>query len=208
MSKSIDKSIRETIAKSDLPGVIQDLGELSIDSLLDDGVLRDVPILGSLLSIGKTFGTVRDYILAKKLLSFLNELSGLSQAERDKLINKLEKDKEYEANIGEIIVDLLSRTDSDQKPILIAKAFKLYVQEKINYVELQRVNYAIERFQLCDLEEFKEFVNDGENDRKTDERASTANFVNSGLGYAASGFGAGGVHPTETAKILMLVLNL
>lgn len=207
MTKPIDESLRDTITKSDLPSVIQELGELGIDRLLDDGILKDVPILGSLLSIGNTFGTVRDYFLAKKLLSFLNELSSLSEAERNKMIGKLEDDNEFEANIGEKLVELLSRVDSDRKPTLIAKAFKLYAQRKINYIDLQRVNYAIERFQFCDLDEFKQFVTEKEGERKTDERASTANFINSGLGYAASGYGAGGVHPTETANILAMVLD-
>lgn len=207
MSKPIDESLRDTITKSDLPGLIQDLGELGIDSLLDDGVLKDVPILGAVIAIGKTFGTVRDFYLTKKLLYFLDGISDLSQTEREKLIFKLEKDGEREEIIGEKIVDLLTRIDSDSKPLLVAKAFKLYVREKISYVDLQRVNYAIERFQLCDLAEFRKFMNGKENDRKTDGRASTANFINSGLGYSASGFGAGGVHPTETAKIFVMVLD-
>ena len=207
MTKPIDKSLRETITKSDLATVITDLGEIGVDSLLDDGVLKDIPILGSVLKIGKTFGTVRDYYLAKKILAFLNELSDLPQIERDKLISKLENDKKYESSVGGQLLELLSRIDEESKPTLIAKAFKLYVQEEINYMELQRVTYAIERFQVCDIDEFRKFASEEETDRITDEKDSTANFINSGLGYAASGYGAGGVHPTETAKILIMILD-
>ena len=150
MKKPIDDSFRETITSSDLPAVIQDIGEIGIDSLLDDGVLKDVPILGSVLAIGKTFGTVRDYYLAKKLMSFLGELSSLPDKEREKLIVKLEADSKYKETIGAKIIDLLSRIDDERKPKLIANAFKLYLAGKIDYTELSRVNYSIERFQLCD----------------------------------------------------------
>lgn len=207
MTNGLGISLMETILKSDLPALINELGEIGIDTLIDDGVFKDVPIFGAITAISKTCGNIRDYYLSKKLLKFLKEISSLSAEERKMLIEKLDTDQKYASHIGERIIDLLSRLDDENKPSLIAKAFKLYAKGGLSYIQLQRINHAIERFLLCDLDELKSFCDDNADFRKTDANPVTANFINAGLGYAASGAGAGGVHPTETAKLLIFVAN-
>lgn len=207
MSNEIGKSLKETILKSELPELINDLGEIGIDSLLTDGVLKDIPVLGSVLAIGKTYGNVRDYLFTKKLIKFLQELTSLSSEERISLIEKLETDSGYASNIGEKVIGILSRLDDDSKPSIIAKAFKLYAAGHLSYIQLQRINNAIERLLICDLGNLEEFCNPASETKITKDDPVILNFINSGLAYVASGFGAGGVHPTELAKLLIEVKN-
>ena len=77
--------------KSDLPALINELGEIGIDSLVNDGVFKDIPVLSSVLAIGKTFGNVRDYFFSKRIIKFLQELSSMSNQERTLLIQKVRR---------------------------------------------------------------------------------------------------------------------
>ncbi|WP_335964599.1 hypothetical protein [Galbibacter sp. PAP.153] len=54
----IDKSLTKTIKTSDLQNVSTDLAEVILDSMLDDGILKDIPILGSIVGMGKTASTI------------------------------------------------------------------------------------------------------------------------------------------------------
>lgn len=207
MRKEINTTLKETILKSDLPETVINFGEVSIDSTLDEGVLRDIPILSSLVGIAKTYGNVGNYLITKKIFKFLSELSTLSSAERIKLIDKLESDEKYESNFGDKVIDLLNRIDDSYKPTLIAKAFKLYAVEHISYVELQRVNYSIERLLIYDLDKLEKFCESPVEARLTMNDPVTLNFINAGLAFVSSGFGGGGVHPSSVATLLIQVKN-
>lgn len=207
MAKEPGTSLRETILKSDLPSVIESVGEISIDSILDKGLLKDVPILRTLHALGKAVGNIKDYLFAKKMMKFLQCISTISTKQRKKLISKLENDENFGIYAGEIIIELLSRVDGYKKPVLVANALKLYARGDISSTELQRINNAIDRFMLCDLNELRSFCAVNAKSRATDENPITANLINSGLAYVGSGWGGGGVHPTETAKLFIRVVD-
>jgi hypothetical protein len=207
MTENPGNSLVQTIVKSDLATVIYDAGEISIDSLLDDGLFKDIPIFNTIISIGKTFGNIRDFIFAKKMMLFLQSVSSLSTEERKKLIEKLEADNKYSGSVGETIVELLEKVDGLKKPILVANALKLYAKEEITFNQLQRVNNAIDRFLLCDIDELRKFCINPSESFTTSDDPILANFINAGLGYVMSGFGGGGVHPTETAPLFVKIAD-
>lgn len=84
MSDEIGESLKDTILKSELPALMNELGEIGIDSLLADGVLKDIPVLGSVLAIGKTYGNVRDYLFTKKINKISSRANKLEQPRTNK----------------------------------------------------------------------------------------------------------------------------
>ena len=52
----LEGSLITTLAESDLAGVAADIAEVSIDVLLDDGVLKDIPVVGI---VAKTYSAAR-----------------------------------------------------------------------------------------------------------------------------------------------------
>lgn len=206
MDNELDRTLKETLVKADLAGAILDLGEIGMDTLLQDGVWKEVPILKSVLAIGKTLGGVRDYFFAKRLLAFLKSFSELTAEERRDLVARLDRDEAFGHYAGERLLDLLSRLDDERKPELIAKALKRYAAGRVSASQLQRVYYAVERLHLCDLDELEKFCQAEGKPRLTDGDPVSVNFISAGLAYVASGYGAGGVHPTETAKVMLAVL--
>jgi hypothetical protein len=209
MNKNIPEfSFRETLLKSDLPSVIQNAGEIGFDSLLDSGLFKDIPVLSTMLSIGKTCGNIRDYFFAKKMLTFLQSISSLSENERQKLVDRLDADEKFGKYAGEQIIELLSRIDSERKAILVATALKLYTREEIDFLQLQRINCAIDRFILDDKNEFFFFCGENGSKEASDADPASANFINAGLTSIAAGWGGGvTIYPNETAHLFLRVLE-
>ena len=61
-----------TLFDSTLSDACVDMAELGIDSLLDDGVFKSVPIVSVLVGIGKTAQNLHDRNLLKQTIKFIN----------------------------------------------------------------------------------------------------------------------------------------
>ena len=72
--KKFINSLEKTIKDSDLHNVTIGLSETLIDSLIDDGICKDIPIIGSILGVGKVALGVRERFFFKKR-GVLNGLS-------------------------------------------------------------------------------------------------------------------------------------
>ena len=48
---AIGGSLVTTLAESDLASVLKDVGELTLDSVLEEGVLQDLPVVATLTGI-------------------------------------------------------------------------------------------------------------------------------------------------------------
>lgn len=179
-NKEISGSLIDTIKRSDFEGLIADFGELSFDQLLElDGVVKDIPIIGSVVKLIKLGFTVKDTLFLKKLGIFLWNLKDISLIERNKLIEKLERDSDYKIDVGEKIILLLERVDDFEKPKIIAKSFKAYLNDKISYIQLQKINFAIDHLFIGDLNEFNIFYHNAEYkmDESTHQNLSLCGFA-------------------------------
>ncbi len=51
-----------------------EFAELGIDSILQDGLLKDIPIVGKIVNVGKFAQNIYDRNLLRQTLSFIKEL--------------------------------------------------------------------------------------------------------------------------------------
>ena len=66
-----------------------EFAELGIDSILSDGILKDIPIVGTIVGVGKLAHNVHDRNLLRQTLPFINEFNkGLVSHEKKKNIEK------------------------------------------------------------------------------------------------------------------------
>jgi len=196
-NQNVEDSLISTLKKSDLKSIGYDVAEVAIDSFLQDGFLKDLPVISFLNSLYKTGIHIRDYFFTKKLLKFLYSLSTLSPQQRTEFIDRLDSDPKYTQKVGESIMLLLDRMDDMNKPILMGRAFKAYALGKINSIELQRINYAIDKILMCDISELEEFskvetkeIN--ENTCINFDKIVSQNFLSAGLAYIHTGAGVAG----------------
>lgn len=196
MEGQLGTSLIATLSKSDLPEALGNLSEVAFDSILTDGVLKDIPVIGTLISLGKAAGSVRNYFFAKKMLIFLNSMASLPLEERDSLVKKLDADENFRGSVGETIIELIARIDGEIKPLCVAIAFKHYAQETIDATELVRLNNAIARFMFCDFEKLNMLCDAIDPFSGPDDPAAS-NLINAGLCFTASGYNEGIVQPNS-----------
>ncbi len=150
--KKLDATMLDTL-KTDLSGVSADYLELGLDSILDDGLLKDIPVVNSIISLYKTGVNLRERFLIKKLLVFLTSLADTAIEDRIEFIRKHEKES---AKIGEELIILLDRLDHVNKPEYVAKLFKHYLNEEISLIIYRRLCQIIDKCFIEDLKFLKE----------------------------------------------------
>ena len=65
--QEIQKSIEETIGNSDLTSLGIDLSEVAIDAVMEDGILKDLPVVGAIVGLAKFGMNLKERILLKKI---------------------------------------------------------------------------------------------------------------------------------------------
>lgn len=153
---NLSTAFSETLKDSDLQSVTVDLAEIFIDAFQEDGIIKDIPIIGTLIGLGKTGMRIRDRLFLKKIIYFLSELKEISSKEREAIITKIDSSKSYKTKVGEKLIYIIDKCDDHEKSQLIGKLFKAFLEEKIDYDSFLRCSLVIQRAMIDDLEWFVE----------------------------------------------------
>jgi len=155
----VEKSLVESISP-DISSNTIELTEVAVDSILDDGLLRDIPIINTLVGIFKVGKTITQRYYIKKIINFLNTFNSIDKESRKRFIeDELSTDKDKE-KFGETILLLIEKADEIEKTILYAKVFKMHIEHEdfCSYSEAIRICKMIDKSfynDLCYLVEFK-----------------------------------------------------
>lgn len=153
--QDIGNSLVETIVSPELASTVQDLGEVGLDAILNDGVLRDIPIISTIVGAAKALISVRDKLLLEKLKRFLQGIS-VTEENRHKFLDELNRNAGYKRKVGESLIMLLEHFDDMTKADMLAKLFSSHLRDEISWPEFQRFAFVIERVFIHDLTEFLE----------------------------------------------------
>lgn len=145
MNKDIEKAIEDSIMTNELSDLSKELGEIALDSILTNGILKDIPFISSINALVKTGFNIRETIFTKKILRFLLELNEVSQKERIEFINNIENDAQLESKVGESIIMIIDKIDSMQKPKLLGRLLAASMQKKITYNQFLKLSAIINR---------------------------------------------------------------
>ncbi len=150
-----NKKLELVIKDSDLPSLSKDFAEVAVDGIVDDGVLRDLPLVGGIIGVLKFGNSINKYFSAKKIYKFLFELHHISQEQRIKKIDEINNSKKYQSSVGEMIFELLERIESDGKPEIMGKIFAAVIEEKIDFHDYLKCAHIVKNFFYYDLERLK-----------------------------------------------------
>lgn len=112
--------------KDDIISLISDFGEFTLDYFIQDGAIKDLPIVGSLFSIIKVSIDVRDRIFVEKIKSFVENID-----QNTKWREKFSDDDEC-IKISKQLLYIVDSCDDDNKLKLIGMAFNYLVNGKIS----------------------------------------------------------------------------
>lgn len=119
---SLSESMELTMDKGNFSNLTE-LGEFALDAVLNEGLLRDVPIFGTIVGAGKCIRNVNDIMFAKKLIAFFSGLSDTNAHDREEAIAKWESDAKYRIRVGETLLNMVHRCDDTQKARWLSQLF-------------------------------------------------------------------------------------
>ncbi|AZA83772.1 hypothetical protein C1637_13970 [Chryseobacterium lactis] len=147
------------IIKSETFGLISDFGEMTLDSIIDNNVIKEIPIIGTIakaLSIGIS---INDKLFIKKLYYFLMELENVDRHIILREIQYIDDSPKYKQKVGEKLLEIITRIDSDEKPKIIGKLFKNFISKNIKYYDFLKLSNIVEKALYYDLILLKECKN-------------------------------------------------
>lgn len=116
--------------------------EVIFDSLLDNGLLKDIPFLGNIVNALRLKADVTNYLFAKKLEAFLQQLNKGNVENFDSAI----ANKKQIQRIGTDLVFILERASNIDKAKWIAEAVIGLTENRYNLDTFERLIYVIDRF--------------------------------------------------------------
>lgn len=135
-------------------GVLGDYIEVGIDSFINDGILKDIPIVNTIVAVLKVGKNVHDRNLLRQTLTFIKEFNS-GNIPKDELVayrSTIENNpKKCEEELGRILILLNSYVDRE-KTIMLARLYKSYVVKEINWKEFCEYSETINRIYIQDIE--------------------------------------------------------
>ncbi len=150
--------LEKVLTDSSLPSVAIEYGELFLDGILKEGVLKEMPIVGSIIGGIQFANSIQKHLIVKKLYKFLFELKDIPEETRRSKINEINNSKKYASSVGEMIFELLEKIESDGKPEIIGKLFKAVLEEKIDYRTYLKLAHIVKSVFYYDLVQLKEMT--------------------------------------------------
>lgn len=197
LETSLSTEIVTTVRSADLGGLSKDYGEVLLDSVLSEGTLRDIPILGTLVAVGRVGISIKDQIFAKKLVRFLSNLAEVGLADRLEMLDRLENEDGFARQVGDRLIELLDKVDAHAKPEMLAKAFRAYALRTIDGEMLNRLNHAIERLPHYEIKSVPAFHAASAEARIEMSPTTLNSLVMAGLATPVSGWGALAYKPND-----------
>ena len=133
---------------------VGDIGEVIIDAAMDDGIFKDIPVIGAIVGAGKCIKNVSDVLFTKKLIAFLFELRDTNVHEREEAIEKWESDAKYRIRVGEILLNMINRCDDTQKAKWLSKLFYELVLKRNETELFMRAEKVLSSLSVTDIINF------------------------------------------------------
>lgn len=132
-----------------------DYGELVLDAMLEDGLAKDVPVVGTMFKAVSIVDSLRDKYFQEKVRDLLREVSKAPKAEREHFTDELVKKHGTRQKAGHAILHMIDRLDDLSKPELVGRIYLARIQNKITHEEMLRFCMVVERAFLPDLEQLR-----------------------------------------------------
>jgi len=145
-------AFRQSIFNDSLADGVASIAEVGIDSIMSDGLLKDLPIIDLFLNASRTLKAIHERNLLKNTALFLDALN--SQKIDDKKIQaykkKLLNEKTAERELGRVIV-LLDHYVDNIKAQMLGKLFCQYVDRDYSWDKFCELSDILNRLFLDDM---------------------------------------------------------
>lgn len=142
-----------------LGSTLRDFAEVVLDSIVEEGVLRDLPIVTTLDNLRKIYGATTQKLITNKIKKFWEELSNLSSEERREFVEWMNQNPKQKAVVGETLLLLIDRENSVEKPLIIARLLEHCSLGNISDENLRELVRRVNRvYNMSDLNYLTSFT--------------------------------------------------
>jgi len=164
--EQIIESFQNTYDSEAAYDTVAQVGDVVVDTLIDDGILDGVPIIGTLKGLYKATKNIQLYRLMKKVHRFIFITHDTTLQERESFINEYaEKNKE---NGCEALFAVLERLDNVNKVNVLANLMKAKIRDYISIENFIRLSTVLDRIPYPDLGELQKYTEDYFEEGSTD----------------------------------------
>ncbi|MDF3867968.1 hypothetical protein P3W53_26110 [Pseudomonas denitrificans (nom. rej.)] len=141
--KAVKKLIASITHSNHAGELVKENGEIVLDAVLKDGVLKEIPILGTALNIYKAGNDIAAYFFAQKVMFFLRETEKVSEEERTEFLKKNCSNDEGVENLGEVTLMVLEKMDNPALAKMLGRAFALMMKGKLHKQNFELYTHII-----------------------------------------------------------------
>lgn len=136
---------------------IGEYAEIGLDAVMEDGILKNIPIVSTVIAVYKIGSSIKERYNMKKLLVFLNELNNgiLDEQKRKEYQQKFQSSEKFRNQEIEYLLVLIDRYISYDKPRMLANLYLAYLEGIINWKTLTAYAEIIDRFLPGDFQELQ-----------------------------------------------------
>ena len=127
------KELIHTLSKKEAIDAVIGIGEVGLDSFIESGLAKEVPIIGTLVKLSEFGFHLSDYMFMKKLQRFCSQLSKESDEQREAFFKEINSDSKLQEKVNENLIMLISASDDIDKSALLGKIFGSYLKREITY---------------------------------------------------------------------------
>lgn len=141
----IESAVEDGLVKPTFD-LVQDFAELSIDSFLDNGIIKEIPIVKSIVGLTKSALAIREIFLAKKLLTFFKQFHNgkVNKEKIDNFLAKFRDDSSYRNSVVEQIMVLNDRFISVEKSKVLANLLQAHVNGKFEWTDFSELSECLD----------------------------------------------------------------
>ena len=145
-------AFRQSIFNDSIADSVANIAEVGIDSIMSDGLLKDLPIINLFLNASRTFSAIHERNLLKNTALFLDAINSQKindrkiQAYKKKLLNR----KTAERELGRVIV-LLNQYVDNKKAQMLGKLFCQYIDRDYSWDKFCELSDILNRLFLDDV---------------------------------------------------------
>lgn len=153
---NIVESTANTIVHYNLDTAI-DFSEIGLDSLLDESILKEVPLIKTAYSIAKTGFAIREKHMLKKTMLFIDKLNknGVSNQNYIEYKEKLKAKESFLMRELEHVIIVIDRYIELNKNEILANLYFNYIDKKIDWEQFQELSIIVDNIFLSDLPELE-----------------------------------------------------
>ncbi len=123
--------------------LLADNTEFVIDTLLDNEVIKEIPILGSSIKIIRGIQSLRDRAYLNKVKLFIEKVGQINDDQKQRIISESRRSEKSRAKFGDAIFTTIEQSDSSVKIEYMAIAFEAFVNKDFEESDLRLICHII-----------------------------------------------------------------